>query len=199
MFKKRFLPWLLLLLVSLIFALTGCEEKSFEEPVAMTWGIPEEVTAFESLPREPQGIKVEEVKNHIVQVTWEVGESYILPITAVSNRELPGVRYQGSGVPEHIKLEWIDPRQEEWFPIEELPEGRVKAIIEQQNDSLTVDFGPPEGANFDEGMTRLIWFRITPSKAEKFEFNIFGYQMKEGEPDKARISNVITLQAEVIE
>ncbi len=181
-------------------AASGCEpEEVVEKPVTMAWGIPEEVTAFEDLQRKPQGVEVERPDEHTLQVTWKAGESYILPLSATSDRELPSVRYQGSGIPEYLDLEWLDPRQEVWFPIEDVPEERVKAVIEQDNDYFRVDFGPPEGADFDEGMTRLIWFRITPTETGQFEFDIFGYQLEEGEPEEARISNVLSLEAEVIE
>jgi len=188
---------ILLMLPGLI--VSGCEPEVVEKPVTMTWGVPGEVSAFEGLQREPQGVEVEQPDDNTLQVTWETGGSYILPISATSDRELPGVRYQGSGIPGHLDLEWLDPRQEEWFPIDEVPEERVKAVLEQENDYLTVDFGPPEGADFDEDMTRLIWFRITPAEAGQFEFEIFGYQMGEEGPEEARISNILTLQAEVIE
>ena len=43
---------------------------------------------------------------------------------------------------------------------------------------------------------RLIWFRITPTMADVFEFTVFGYQV-DGEPEADRVSNVLTLQVEV--
>ncbi len=199
MFKRGVMVLFLVLLTAFGLITSGCEPEVVEEPVTMSWGIPDDVTAFEDLQREPQGLEVEHLDENTLQVTWEAGESYILPIIATSDRELPGVRYQGSGIPGHLDLEWLDPRQEEWFPVEELPEERVKAVIDQENDYFTIDFGPPEGADFDEDMTRFIWFRITPAEADQFEFEIFGYQMEEGGPEEARISNILTLQAEVIE
>jgi len=199
-FKSVCIITILLLVIPFSFAASGCQpEEVVEKPVTMTWGIPEEVTAFENLQREPQGLELEQPDKDTLQVTWKVGESYILPISATSGRELAAVRYQGSGIPDYLDLEWLDPRQELWFPIEDVPEERVKAIIEKDNDYLNVDFGPPEGADFDEDMTRLIWFRITPAGTGQFEFAIFGYQFEEGEPEEARISNVLTLEAEVIE
>ena len=199
MLKRGILVLFIILLMLPGLIVSGCEPEVVEKPVTMTWGVPEEVSAFEGLQREPQGVEVEQPDDNTLQVTWETGGSYILPISATSDRELPGVRYQGSGIPGHLDLEWLDPRQEEWFPIDEVPEERVKAVLEQENDYLTVDFGPPEGADFDEDMTRFIWFRITPAEAGQFEFEIFGYQMGEEGPEEARISNILTLQAEVIE
>ncbi len=199
MFKIGIMVLFLILLKIPGLIISGCEPEDVEKPVTMAWGIPDEVTAFADLQREPEGIEIEQPDEDTLQVTWEVGESYILPIIATSDRELPGVRYLGSGIPGHLELEWLDPREEVWFPIEEIPEERVKAILEQENDYFTVDFGPPEGADFDEDMTRFIWFRITPAEGDQFEFEIFGYQMDEGEPEEARISNILTLQAEVLE
>ena len=199
MHKRGIMVLLLILLTAPGLFTSGCEPEDIEKPVTMSWGIPDDITAFENLQREPEGLEVEHLDENTLQVTWEAGENYILPIIATSDRELPGVRYQGRGIPENLDLEWLDPREKVWFPVEELPEERVKAVIDHENDYATVDFGPPAGADFDEGMTRFIWFRITPAEADQFEFEIFGYQMEEGEPEEARISNIIILQAEVIE
>ncbi len=197
--NKGLLVLSMILVIPLALVFIGCEEEVTERPVNMSWGIPDQVTAFEALQREPQGLEVEYVDEETLQVTWEKGESYILPISATSDRALPGVRYQGSGIPDHLELDWLDPRQEVWFPLEEIPEERVKAVIEPKNDHFLIDFGPPGGADFEEDMTRLIWFRITPTAGDQFEFEIFGYQIEEGSPGEARVSNILTLQAEVIE
>jgi len=198
--RKIFYPNAILLpvlIAGLLF--TGCEAEEEPGPVTMSWGIPEEVTAFEGLQREPEGVKVEHLDEETLQVTWETGESYILPIMATSEEELTGVRYRGSGIPDHLEVEWLDPRAEEWHPLEEIPLDRVKAVIEEDNDQLLVDFGPPEGADFEEGMNRFIWFRLTPAVVDEFSFEIFGYQINADEPQEARVSNTIKLEAVVEE
>ncbi len=196
MFKKSLMIAVLVLGMGIALFIAACEEETVEAPITMSWGIPEEVTAFEGLQRELQGEEVEPVDEDIIMVTWEIDESYIVPISATSEQELKGVRYRGSGVPAHLEVEWLDPRAELWYPLEELPAERVKAVIEAENDHQMIDFGPPAGADFEEGMTRLIWFRITPTMADLFEFTIFGYQV-DGEPEADRVSNVLTLQVEV--
>ncbi len=200
MLKKRSIPFFVILFASIPWLLlSACEleEDVAPGPVTMAWGIPEEVTAFEGLQREPQGVEVEYKNDAILEVVWEAGESYILPITATSGEALTGVRYRGSNIPDHLELEWLEPREEHWYPIEEIPLDRVKAVIEQDNNYLLVDFGPPEGADFDEGMNRFIWFRITPTVTGEFKFEIFGYQMEEDDPAEARVSNILELEAVV--
>ncbi len=200
MLKKRLIPLSVILFACITwFLLSACEveEEAAPGPVTMAWGIPEEVTAFEGLQREPQGVEVEYKNDAILEVVWEAGESYILPITATSDEELIGVRYRGSNIPDHLELEWLEPFEEQWYPIEEIPLDRVKAVIERDNDHLLVDFGPPEGADFDEGMNRFIWFRVTPMVTGEFKFDIFGYQMEEEDPGEARVSNILELEAVV--
>lgn len=196
MFRKSLMIAILVLGMGIVFLFAACEEETVAEPIAMSWGIPEEVSGFEGLQRELQGEEVERLDEDIMMVTWEIDESYIVPISATSEQELKGVRYRGSGVPGHLEVEWLDPRAEIWFPLEDLPAERVKAVVEAENDHHKIDFGPPAGADFEEGTTRLIWFRITPTMADVFEFVIFGYQV-DGEPETDRVSNVLTLQVEV--
>jgi len=200
--KKRLVSRSVILfacITGLLLSACEVEEEVEPGPVTMAWGIPEEVTAFEGLQREVQGVAVDHVDEATLEVTWEVGENYILPITATSDEALTGVRYRGSGIPDHLEVEWLEPRSEQWYPIEEIPLDRVKAVIEPENDHLLVDFGPPEGADFDEGMNRFIWFRITPTVAGEVTFDIFGYQLEEAEPAEARVSNILELHAVVEE
>ncbi len=180
--------------VGLVFA--SCEEEAIPQYLTMSWGIADEVTAFKELPREPQGLDVTRTDEDTLQVTWEINESYVLPLSATSNKELEGVRYLGSGIPDQLELEWLDPREEIWYPLEEIPEEKVKVIIEDENEQLAIDFGPPEGADFEKGMTRLIWFRITPTEAIDFQFDIHGY-LSEEDDIKTPVSNTLILQAEV--
>ncbi len=197
MHKKALLILAAVIVMGVTLLFVDFEHEAFPQYLTMTWGIPEEVTAFENLPREPQGEKIEMVEEGVLQVKWQVGGSYVLPISSTSDQAVEGVRYLGSGIPDHLGVEWIDPREKTWYPIDQIPEDKVKVIIDDENGYHTVDFGPPEGADFGEDTTRLIWFRITPTEAENFEFEIFGYQAEEDDHNLVRVSNVLTLQAEI--
>jgi len=60
-----------------------------------------------------------------------------------------------------------------------LPEDRIKAELTEENGLLIVDFGPPGGADFEEGMRRLAWFRITPREEGDFQLQVYGYSSEE--------------------
>ncbi len=196
MSKKLLLLFLSLVMLGIL--ISGCEEEVPPQYITMRWGIPEEIEGFPGLKRQPQGLEVEHVGEDTLQVLWQTGESYILPISATADQALEGVRYRGQNIPTHLELEWLDPWEEEWYPVEAVPEDRIKAVIEKENGLFTIDFGPPEGADFEEGMNRVIWFRITPTEPAEFAFNIFGYLPdNNGEPSANRVSNILTLQAEV--
>lgn len=192
---------LLLFISIIIITSTGCQEELPEQHLTMHWGILEEVRGFEGIPRDPEGTEVEIIDENTLRVEWYPEESYLLPISATSEIELEGVRYRGNGIPAHLGLEWLDPWEEQWHDLEEIPEEMVKTEIEEENGLLSIDFGPPEGAAFEEDTIRVIWFRITPAEPAEFTFNIYGYlpEGEEGDLSHGRVSNILTLQAEVTE
>ena len=183
----------------IVTGFAGCKEEVSPQHLTMRWGIPEEVQGFEGLQKQPEGAEVELVNEDTLKVVWQLEESYILPISSTSEKELEGIRYKGSGVPTHLELEWLDPWERQWYDLGEIPEDMIKAHIREENGQLSIDFGPPEGAAFEKGMTRVIWFRITPTELEEFEFAIYGYLREEGESSVNRVSTILTLQAEVKE
>jgi len=186
--------------IILTTTLTGCQEELPQQHLTMHWGILEEVRGFEGIPRDPEGTEVELVDEDTLRVEWYPEESYLLPISATSEIEMEGVRYRGSGIPAHLELEWLDPWEEQWYDLEEIPEEMVKTEIEEENGLLSIDFGPPEGAGFEEDTIRVIWFRITPTEPAEFSFNIYGYLPEdEGDLSHGRVSNILILQAEVTE
>ncbi len=196
---KRALPVLLFGFLVMSTAVAGCAEEIMVKPLKMVWGIDDQVSGFEGLEREPEGIAVEPVDADILRLTWEAGESYILPISATSEKVLEGVRYLGLGIPHTLEIEWLNPYERQWYDLDEIPEEMVKVNITDENGHYAIDFGPPEGADFEEGMFRVIWFRITPVEPGQLGFDIFGYLPDENEdysPDP--ISNVLTLEAEVL-
>jgi len=181
--------------------LSGCQEELPEQHLTMHWGILEEVRGFEGIPRDPEGAEVELVDEDTMRVEWHTEESYLLPISATSEIEMEGVRYRGSGIPAYLELEWLNPWEEQWYDLEEIPADMIRAEIEEENGLITIDFGPPEGADFEEDTIRVIWFRITPTDPGEFSFNIYGYlpEGEEGDLSHGRVSNILTLQAEVTE
>ncbi len=193
----------ILIFSSIILAITfaGCQEDLPQQHLTMSWGIPEEVRGIEGIPRDPEGTEVEVVDEDTLRVEWHPEESYLLPISATSEVEMKGVRYRGSGIPVQLELEWLDPWEEQWYDLEEIPEEMVRAEIEEENGLFSIDFGPPEGAGFEEDTIRVIWFRITPTEPDEFYFNIYGYlpEGEEGDLAHGRVSNILTLQAEVTE
>lgn len=197
------LAWIILFsfVLGSVFA-AGCEaeeeKEEVTEHVTMRWGIPEDVTGFEGLEREPEGEEVGKVNRDRLEVVWHVGERYILPISSTADTALEGVRYYGQNIPDHLEVEWLDPHAREWYPVEEIPEEQVEVHMEQENDVITMDFGPPAGAEFDENMTRVIWFRLTPQVESEWEMEIYGYQMEADNDVDNRISNIITFEAEAI-
>ncbi len=199
---KRF-AWIMFIgFVLVVLLIGGCEveeeKEEVTEHVTMQWGIPEDVTGFEGLERAPEGEEVGKVNQDGLDVVWHVGESYILPISSTADTALEGVRYYGQNIPDHLEVEWLDPHAREWYPVEEIPAEQVEVHIEQENDVIAMDFGPPEGADFDEGMTRVIWFRLTPQVELEWEMEIYGYQMEEDNALGNRISNIIKFEAEAI-
>lgn len=184
--KKRILILPAVFVMLAVLLLSACEEV--ERPVQLSWGIPEGREMFEGAVMEPEGEEVQYPEAGVVELTWYKNESYVLPFSAFSEEEVPGVRYIGTGVPQNTGLEWKDPWEVEWYPFEALPEDKVKAEIEEENGLLNIDFGPPGGANFEEGMVRLAWFRITPVQEGEFEFAIHGYtdagENQEGFPEQ---------------
>ena len=190
------------ILVSIIAAITfsGCREELPQQHLTMSWGIPEEVRGFEGIPRDPEGTEVELADEDTLRVEWHPEESYLLPISATSEIEMEGVRYRGSGIPAHLELEWLNPWEEQWYDLEEIPEDMIKAEVEEENGRFSIDFGPPEGADFGEDTIRVIWFRITPTEPAEFSFNIYGYLPEDEEGlSHGRVSNILILQAEVSE
>lgn len=193
---------LLVAFLGIIFAvagLAGCKAEVESRPLEMKWGIPGEVRGFEGLEREPEGAELELVNEDTLKVSWHAGESYILPISATADKELDGVRYRGRGIPAYLEVEWLDPFERRWYPLGEIPEEKIRAQIKEEDGLLSIDFGPPEGADFKEGTTRVIWFRITPTEPDEFEFEIFGYLPGEKDPLLNRVSNILTLKAGVSE
>ena len=194
--------WVLLVMPVILLAgilVGGCQVEEDPQHLNMRWGIPEEVTGFEGLEREPQGEEVTKINQDQLEVVWRPGESYILPISSTANKELEAVRYYGENIPSTLEVDWLDPHERQWYPLEEIPQEKIHAEIEQENQLLTIDFGPPQGANFEEDMTRVIWFRLTPQKIEEWEMEIHGYLWEEESPDRQQISNPIKLEAEVTE
>ena len=192
--KKLLLVFLSLVMLGIL--ISGCEEEVPPQYITMRWGIPGEIEGFPGLERQPQGLEVEQVDEDTLQVLWQAEDSYILPISATADQALEGVRYQGQKIPAHLELEWLDPWEEEWYPVEAVPEDRIKAVIEKENGLFSIDFGPPEGAHFEEDMTRLAWFRVTPREEGTFEFTVYGYQDIDGKP---QATNEITARITVIE
>jgi len=183
-----FLPW-------------GCKEAPVEKKdLEMRWGIPQDFEGFEELERSPQGEVVEMETEDIMEVTWQVGESYILPMSATSRKELEGVRYYGHGIPASLQLEWMNPREGKWYPLEEIPSELIRTDIREEAGTLSIFFGPPQGADFEEGMIRGIWFRVTPTREEEFTFFIYGYLEEEKREDPALItpvSNMLSIRGRV--
>lgn len=199
MILKRFSTLLLVILIIVLLS-ASCTDKVLPQPLEMFWGIDAAVQGFEGLEREPEGLEVESLNEDTLQVIWRVSENYILPICATADEELEGVRYLGSEIPQSFEVEWLEPWAEEWYPLHEIPADMIKVDIIQENNLYTIDFGPPEGADFREGMFRVIWFRITPTEEGLFSFNIYGYLMNTDEAYLYKpVSNVLNLQAEVIE
>lgn len=194
--KKIMVFFIFSVIVSIFF--TGCQEEIFTQHLTMRWGIPEEIRGFEGFERKPEGEKVELINQDTLKVEWYSGESYILPISATSEKEMKGVRYKGSGIPVYLELEWLNPWQENWYALDEIPAEMIRAEVREENGLINIDFGPPEGADFGEGTNRVIWFRITPTELAEFTFEIYGYLPAEEESSRERVSNIITLQAEVI-
>ncbi len=187
-------------LIMLTVTVTGCAYDLVEQPLMMIWGIDERVSGFEGLEKEPEGVKVECDNSDILRVTWEAGESYILPISATSEKELEGVRYLGSGIPHNLEIEWLDPRERKWYALDEIPAEMVKVNIIEEDGHYALDFGPPKGAEFREGMFRVIWFRVTPVEPGRVDFDIYGYLSAEDEEYPMEpVSNVLTLEAEVLQ
>lgn len=171
--KKTLATVLVSFLIASALVFSACEEV--EKPVQLSWGIPQEMEMFEGAVMEPEGEEVAYLEDEVLELTWHRGESYVLPFSAFSEEGVEGVRYRGSGIPEEAGLEWKDPWEVEWFPFDALPEDRIKADIREENGYLQIDFGPPGGADFEEGMTRLAWFRITPREEGDFELIVHGY------------------------
>jgi len=198
--SKKMLAIFIFASIIAAITITGCQEELPEQHLTMSWGIPEEVRGFEGIPRDPEGTEVELVDEDTLRVKWHPEESYLLPISATSEIEMEGVRYRGTGIPAHLELEWLNPWEEQWYDLEEIPADMIKVEIEEENGLFSIDFGPPEGADFGEGTIRVIWFRITPTKLDDFSFNIYGYLPEdEGDLSHGRVSNILTLQAEVTE
>ncbi len=192
--------FIVLLISIIVITSTGCREELPQQHLTMSWGIPEKVSGFEGIPRVPEGTEVELVDEDTLNVEWHPEKSYLLPISASSEIEMEGVRYRGSGIPAHLELEWLNPWEEQWYDIEEIPADMIRAEIEEENGQFSIDFGPPEGADFGEDTIRVIWFRITPTEPAEFSFNIYGYLPEdEGDLSHGRVSNILTLQAEVTE
>lgn len=200
MIKRELKVLVIAVLIISTAVLAGCADELVEQPLMMIWGIDERVSGFEGLEKEPEGVTADYDNANILRVTWEVSESYILPISATSEKELEGVRYLGSGIPQSLEVEWLDPRERQWYALDEIPAEMVKVNIIEESGHYSIDFGPPEGAEFREGMFRVIWFRITPVEPGYLSFNIFGYLPDETEAYPLDpISNVLALEAEVIE
>ncbi len=197
---KRALPLLLPVIFIISTAVAGCAEEITVQPLQLIWGIDDRVSGFEDLKREPEGLEVEPVDADLLRVTWKAGETYILPISATSEKELEGVRYLGSGIPHNLEIEWLDPRELQWYALDEIPAEMVKVTIIEEDGHYALDFGPPEGAEFYEGMFRVIWFRVTPVEPGRVGFDICGYLSAEDEEYPMEpVSNVLTLEAEVLQ
>lgn len=172
--------------------------KEADLPVEFSWGIPADVQVFEGAVTEPQGEEVKWDNENHLELTWEKGRSYVLPFSAFSEEELKGVRYTGAGIPADFNLEWKDPWEETWFSFKDLPEEKIKAEIKEEDGFLTIDFGPPGGADFEEGLTRVAWFRITPTETKQFELTVSGYKPFEGNEEKAVVTNLLSAEIKVV-
>ncbi len=162
---------LILLPVSLF---TAVAEQ--QNPIMMQWGIPDEAAEyFPALPREVKGDKVH-IDGPLLSLTVKQGSACIIPIYAVSDEELTGVRYRGSGIPRDMEIHWLDPFSGRWIALEEIPEEEVLVHIIDRGDTYDIDLGPPgEGAVFSDRIPRFIWFALTPRKAGTSTITLFGY------------------------
>ncbi len=189
---------LLLFLLLIPLCMFGMEmPRAPEYPVELTWGIPEDqaMTYFEGLPRTPEGETLD-IAGDILKITMHAGSSYVIPIFAYSPENLEEVRYIGEGIPKHLQIQWLEPWNEYWVDITEIPEEFVVTEITEENDRWSVDFGPPEGALFSDDIPRYIWFRITPKETGSFEMTIHGWV--ESQPEgKRQVTNQLVLSAEV--
>ncbi len=184
---------------------SGQEARDANPLVQFRWGVPDDVEMglFEGLERDPEAREKHHEEGRL-QVVWEKGESYILPLFAFSEYTLSGVRYFGSDIPRSFRVEWLDPFERTWYPLDEIPPEMVRVEIEPGNGHVSVNFGPPEGAAFAEDKVRFIWFRVTPRAAGEFRSVLFAFQPEDLEEPEApesedeAVSNVLILQAEVI-
>ena len=194
---SRYGVFLMFLLLSPL-GLFGMEmPRPQEYPVELTWGIPEDqaMTHFEGLPRTPEGEETRHMGD-ILEITMRAGSSYVIPIFAYSPDHLEEVRYIGEGIPNHLSVEWLEPWNEYWVDITEIPEEFVVTEITKAHDRWTVDFVPPDGVRFSDDIPRYIWFRITPEEAGSFEMTIRGYVETES-GEKRQVTNQLVLSAEV--
>ncbi len=196
MYKKCY--YLLILIFISVLLLCGCNDIKVEEEVTMFWGIHDHVSGFEGLPRDPEGEKVNYVDNNTLEVTWKSENSYILPISATAEAELTGIRYYSSGIPGSLEIKWLNPREKVWYCLDNIPEEMILFNVTKENGSISLDFGPPQGAEFSEGMFRVIWFKLTPVDSEDFSLSIYGYQSgNQQKQDKRRVSNILVLEASI--
>ena len=193
-------------LYSQISSAVAKENDSQNRPVILLWGVPDriEMTTFAGLERS---IEAEEIKEgegpHDVKVLWQKGGAYIVPIFAYSEHILSGVRYFGKDIPSSFSLEWLDPWNREWYPLDKIPSQKIHLIKETQNREAlngryTINFGPPEGAAFSKEKVRFIWFRVTPEKTGNYNISLFGF-LESDDNHKQQVSNRLVLEAEISE
>lgn len=170
----------------------ACLSAQQTPPVRLQWGVPEHqaLSEFAGLERTPQAEELSRDGDHL-SVRWKTGRSYVVPIFASSEHTLEGIRYFGSGIPEHVELEWLDPWNRVWYRLSEIPNQLIHLEVFRSAEghapiaddrTVAIDFGPPTGAEFHPEMSRFIWFRVTPTQAGEFTIAIFGYPMQLGSP-----------------
>ncbi|MFP4180685.1 MAG: hypothetical protein ACLFSA_11585 [Spirochaetaceae bacterium] len=123
----------------------------------------------------PEGEKAY-LENEELEARWEVGESYVLPMCAYSDHILEGIRYMGKEIPKSLRIEWLDPWNRRWYPLNEIPPDMVLVRIEEEEGKRRISFGPPEGAEFHPGMVRYIWFRVSPEEPGRFTLWFQGFK-----------------------
>ncbi len=189
----------LLAVCFLVSALHISSESYMPHPVHLLWGVPDfaQMSLFAGLQRTPEGEEVN-LDGHTLKLTWEKGKAYVVPLFAYSDDTLEGVRYTGTGIPQDYSIEWLDPINRVWYPFEAIPEAFVIAHTTFENHKKTIDFGPPEGAEFEKDKYRYIWFRVTPHQRGEAEIRIYGYAER---PDgtSRRVTPEVVLEASVID
>lgn len=166
---------LMLLVVLLVGALIFLYLES--GPVHLSWRLPPEPEFFPGVVRAPQGEQVSAAGQRL-EATWHRDRAYVLPLSALGRQGHPRVRYLARGVPRSFEVEWLNPWEDTWHALDQLPQDLVQSRVRREQDRpdrVRIDFGPPGGAAFEPGMFRAVWFRITPREAGTFRFDLAGH------------------------